>query len=70
VKCKARIFFPFIALHDLSLPPLIRAHNWPHMQVEELRQQVRMLQAITCNGVLEEDGDDEGTRTPGIIISF
>jgi hypothetical protein len=40
------------------------------MQVEELRQQVRMLQAITCNGVLEEDGDDEGTRTPGIIISF
>lgn len=38
------------------------------IQVEELRQQVRMLHAVSCNSVSEEDGED--ARSPGECCVF
>eukprot|EP00983_Pelagomonas_calceolata_P119877 1160648-Pelagomonas_calceolata.AAC.6 len=37
-----------------------------HRHVEELRQQVRMLHAVSCNSVGEEEEAEGETRTPGV----
>uniref|UniRef100_A0A7S3QQW6 Cux N-terminal domain-containing protein n=1 Tax=Dunaliella tertiolecta TaxID=3047 RepID=A0A7S3QQW6_DUNTE len=41
-----------------------------NQQVEELRQQVRMLHAVSCNSVGEEEEAEGETRTPGGLLQM